>query len=124
MTENESENELKERDMEDSKKQTDKERKPNKWKVSTNIENAECKSEKESTDDVKAKKQKKKNELKCSGKMKTVTKGNTTISQTTSENRSEEESGNEKSKISDSTSEKKPIYVSQGGEITFRMSRL
>ena len=120
MTENESENELKERDMEDRKKQTDKERKPNKRKVSTNIENTEGKSEKESTDDVKAKKRKKENELKCSGKLKTVTKGKTSMSQTTSENGSEEECGNEKSKISNSTSEKKPIYVSQGGEITFK----
>ena len=119
-TENESENELKERDMVDRKKQTDKKRKPNKWKVSTNIENTEGKSEKESTDDVKAKKQKKENELKYSRKLKTVTKGKTSMSETTSENGSEEECGNEKSKILDSTSENKPIYVSQGGEITFK----
>ena len=53
--------------------------------------------------------------------MKTVTKGKTTpMRESTSENRSEDESGNVKSKMSDSASEKKPIYVSQGGEITFK----
>ena len=55
-TENESVNELKERDMEDSKKQSNKERKPTKQKVSTNIENTEHKCEKESADDMKAEK--------------------------------------------------------------------
>ena len=118
-SENESENELKERDMEDRKKQTDKKRKRNKRKISTNIENT-GESEKESTDDVKVKKRKKENELKCSRKLKTVTKGKTSTSETTTENGSEEERGNEKSEISNSTSEKKPTYVSQGGEITFK----